>query len=88
MRIHAVSISATLLIAAALLPAPKPAAAEIIYPWCAIYSERTVGATNCGFSTLAQCRETISGIGGGCVPNPAYDPPVSRPRPKRHNQQH
>lgn len=86
MRIHAVSISTLLLIAAALLVAPKPAVAEIIYPWCAIYSERTVGATNCGFSTLAQCRATVSGIGGGCVQNPAYDPPVSRPRPKRHGQ--
>lgn len=34
--------------------------------WCAYY--RT-GSTNCGFSTLQQCRATISGIGGYCQPN-------------------
>lgn len=62
------------------------AQAGIEYPWCAVYSESTVGATNCGFSTLAQCRATISGIGGACMPNPAYVGPAPRPQPKRHNQ--
>lgn len=85
MRIHALSLSTLLLAAGALVSAPKPAAAEIIYPWCAVYSERTVGATNCGFSTLAQCRATISGVGGWCVENPEYRP-ASQPRPKRHSQ--
>ncbi|MFA6265179.1 MAG: DUF3551 domain-containing protein [Pseudolabrys sp.] len=56
------------------------AQAGIEYPWCAIYSEASVGATNCGFSTLAQCRATISGIGGGCAENPAYVPPAYAPR--------
>jgi hypothetical protein len=84
-RIFSVSTSLMLLVASALVSAPKPAAAEIIYPWCAIYSERTVGATNCGFSTLAQCRATISGVGGWCVENPEYRP-ASPPRPKRHSQ--
>lgn len=78
-------ISTIFLIAGALASAPTPAAAEIIYPWCAVYSERTGGGTNCGFSTLAQCRATISGIGGWCVPNPAYAPP-QRAAPKRSRQ--
>jgi len=64
--------------------AVAPARAGIEYPWCAVYSESTVGATNCGFSTLAQCRATISGIGGMCQPNPAYG--VSKPQPKRRSQ--
>ena len=39
---------------AAAIAVPSPAQAGIEYPWCAQYSERSVGATNCGFSTLAQ----------------------------------
>lgn len=81
-RTITLGLSATLLIAGALLAAPRPAAAEIIYRWCAVYSERTVGATNCGFSTLAQCRATLSGLGGWCMENPAYRPPASA-APKR-----
>ncbi|MCW5695071.1 MAG: DUF3551 domain-containing protein [Pseudolabrys sp.] len=83
MRLITSCAFATLLIAGPFLAAPKPAAAETIYPWCAIYSERTVGATNCGFSTLAQCRATISGIGGMCVENPEYRPAERRTAPKR-----
>lgn len=70
------------MLAAALLIGPTPAQAGIEYPWCAVYSESTVGATNCGFVTLAQCRATISGMGGGCYENPAYT--AVSPRPKRH----
>jgi hypothetical protein len=38
------------------------------YPWCAQYSG-DVGGQNCGFSTLQQCRATVSGIGGFCYEN-------------------
>jgi len=38
------------------------------YPWCADYS-MPGGATNCGFSTYAQCYATIAGIGGTCRQN-------------------
>jgi hypothetical protein len=63
-------------------PAVGSAHASDRYPWCAVYSQRTVGATNCGFISLAQCRATISGVGGTCEPNPAY---VSRqPRKPRY----
>jgi len=39
------------------------------YPWCAQYSMRG-GPTNCGFDTFAQCRATVSGVGGFCNTNP------------------
>jgi Protein of unknown function (DUF3551) len=42
--------------------------------WCAQYSGRSGGATNCGFFTIEQCRATVSGIGGFCVPNQFYNP--------------
>ncbi len=67
---------------AALFAGPTPAQAGTEYPWCAVYSESTVGATNCGFVTLAQCRAAISGAGGGCYQNPAYV--AASPPPKRH----
>ena len=58
-----------------------PARADIEYAWCAEYSgnDGPMG-TNCGFSTLAQCRATISGIGGDCYENPFYKPPAARPK--------
>jgi len=48
--------------------------------WCAQYGGMAGGATNCGFFTIEQCRETVSGIGGFCVPNQFYNPcgPSSR----------
>ena len=58
-------------IAGAASSMPAPAQAQD-YPWCAQYSERTGGGTNCGFVTLRQCQATISGVGGICQPNPRY----------------
>jgi hypothetical protein len=44
------------------------------YRWCADYAGfRGLGATNCWFLTLAQCRAAVSGVGGYCKPNPFYD---------------
>ena len=45
------------------------------YRWCAQYGARRGGATNCGFVTFRQCQETVSGIGGFCVPNQFYTGP-------------
>ena len=43
--------------------------------WCADYSAGMGGGgTNCGFFTIEQCRATVSGIGGFCVPNQFYNP--------------
>jgi hypothetical protein len=49
-----------------------PVRVEIEYPWCAQYSGRGGGGRNCGFSTIEQCRATVSGIGGFCEPNLFY----------------
>ena len=50
-------------------------ASAIEYPWCAEYS-MPGGATNCGFSTYAQCYATVSGIGGYCRQNPFFRGPA------------
>jgi hypothetical protein len=53
-------------------------------PWCARYSG--IGEQNCGFYTLAQCRTDISGIGGVCFPNPAYDRKFAGHRFAKHRR--
>lgn len=63
--------------------AATPARAEIQYPWCAEYGGNDANATNCGFSTLAQCRATISGMGGSCYENPLYTAAATRPKKTR-----
>ena len=57
--------------------AVRPAAA-IEYPWCAQYGAMSDGGRNCGFSTLAQCMATVSGIGGDCQRNQFYEGPAER----------
>jgi len=68
-------VAATLVMPFALA---APASADIQYPWCAQYSGRD-GGRNCGFSTLEQCRATVSGIGGFCERNLFYNGPAARP---------
>jgi hypothetical protein len=63
---------------AAMTILARPAAA-IEYPWCAQYSGMGDGGRNCGFSTIEQCRATVSGIGGFCEPNLFYTGPAERP---------
>jgi hypothetical protein len=65
---------------ATMLLAGVPAQAANEYPWCAYYGSLGMGATNCGFSTQAQCRAAISGVGGFCQTNPRYQPPRSKTR--------
>ena len=68
---------------AAMAALARPAAA-IEYPWCAQYGGMSDGGRNCGFSTLAQCLATVSGIGGGCERNLFYPSATERPvKPKR-----
>jgi Protein of unknown function (DUF3551) len=38
-------------------------------PWCAIMDND--GTTQCNYYTQQQCLQTISGIGGECILNPA-----------------
>ncbi len=74
-------------LAASQLIAPA-ARAETYYPWCANYSGDMGGASNCGFSTLEQCRATVSGIGGFCDPNPFYVDAAKSDRPARKRPRH
>jgi hypothetical protein len=61
-------------IVAVIVFGSAPPAAAIEYPWCAQYSGgEDGGGRNCGFSTLEQCRATVSGIGGSCEPNLFYE---------------
>jgi hypothetical protein len=59
------------------------------YPWCAQYSGDMGGAMNCGFVSFDQCMADVRGIGGFCVQNNTYLPPVaarSAPaQPRRHH---
>jgi Protein of unknown function (DUF3551) len=53
----------------------RPSAAQYAaqyYPYCARYFGRGDGGTSCYFSTRAQCRASVSGVGGICVDNPWY----------------
>ncbi len=67
----------TYLVALGLLLAASAGdnASAIEYPWCADLG-KDIGATNCGFTTLEQCRATVSGIGGFCIQNPSYRTPL------------
>jgi hypothetical protein len=67
-------------LAACLLLQPSHGQAQT-YPFCASYNDET-GATNCGFSTMEQCRAAISGAGGFCGINPMYQAGRSSP-PRR-----
>jgi hypothetical protein len=53
------------------------------YPWCAVYGGRGGGASNYGFLTIQQCRDTVSGIGGFCAPNQFYNPRSAK-RTRKH----
>ena len=74
-------------LAASQLIAP-PAGAETYYPWCANYGGDMGGASNCGFSTLEQCRWALSGNGGFCDPNPFYVDAAKSDRPPRKRPRH
>ena len=67
---------------AAIVCVEKPAEARD-YPWCA-EGDYKDGATNCGFETLQQCRDTVRGSGGGCTPNVQYQAPPAPYPSTRH----
>ena len=52
----------------------QPSQALIVYQWCASFGG-SAGATNCGFATYEQCRNSLAGGGGSCYENPLYNPP-------------
>ena len=77
-------LAASMLVLAATgisLAATGPAEA-VEYPYCA-YGQWS-GGGGCSYSTLEQCRASISGVGGSCVTNPRYAPnPNAATRPPR-----
>jgi Protein of unknown function (DUF3551) len=56
--------------------------------WCAQYSGKGGGATNCGFYTLEQCRWAVSGVGGFCSPSPYAFYPEQQPGPRKLRRQY
>jgi hypothetical protein len=64
------------LVSAALMGVTEPASAQspYSYPWCSkqLYGGRIV-TTSCYFTSYPQCMTTVSGIGGWCYQNPAYN---------------
>ncbi len=87
MRLMRLALLLAAFTAPALL-APSAARANIEYPWCAVYGGDMGGASNCGFSTIAQCMATVSGIGGSCEPNQFYHPPQTPVRKHKRAAQH
>ena len=80
------SALAFFILAAVAAISVTPARAGIEYPWCAQYSGSDDGGhTNCGFVTIEQCRATISGIGGFCVPNQFYTGTDKTPAKRKRN---
>jgi hypothetical protein len=66
---------ATLLLSAGMFILADGAAAQ---RWCAISNQ---GSTNCGFTTVDQCRSEVSGTGGSCMP----EAPVGHLQPRAAN---
>ena len=73
---------------ALLLAIATPTRAAIEYPWCAQYSGRDGGGRNCGFSTIEQCRATVSGMGGFCEPNLFYPGSASDTSQSKRKRRH
>jgi hypothetical protein len=65
----------------------KPAAAQNNL-WCAYYDLEGGGATNCGFATSQQCLAAVSGVGGSCGSNPAYQLAPGPYPLTRHQRRH
>jgi hypothetical protein len=53
------------LAASILAAALWAASAQAQQRWCAISNE---GANNCSFASLGDCRATVAGTGGNCMP--------------------
>ena len=69
----------TLILAGLAATFLSAAASADPYQWCAVYSGKGGSASNCGFVSLEQCRQTVTGIGGFCAVNQFYTGPEARP---------
>jgi hypothetical protein len=54
-------------------------------PWCAILDD--VGNTQCNYYTQQQCLQTVSGVGGECIQNPAGSGRQTPTAPSSENAQ-
>lgn len=61
---------------AAILAIAEAAYAQNL-PWCAIMDND--GTTQCNYYSQQQCLQTLSGIGGECIRNPAGSAPQPAP---------
>lgn len=75
MRILLLSSILGLALSAAFAP-DASAQRRVMYPWCAFYSAE--GIDECLYSDVAQCRASVSGVGGYCYQNPLYVGPSPR----------
>lgn len=81
MRILLLSSVLALTLGVAIAP-DASAQRRIIYPWCAFYNPD--GIAECLYYNVAQCRASVSGVGGYCYQNPRFvEPPYRQPRGKR-----
>jgi hypothetical protein len=65
-------------VTAAIALLAEPVRAQSL-PWCAIMDND--GTTQCNYYTQQQCLQSVSGIGGVCVNNPAGTAPQLAPSP-------
>jgi len=69
---------------------PRPSAAAVYYPWCALLENKEGGQRSCFFLTRDQCRASLTVNGGYCYENPnprsfyqsSAVPPSSAPPPR------
>jgi uncharacterized protein DUF3551 len=54
------------------------------YPWCAVSPGRGGGGRSCYYTSQQQCMDTMSGVGGYCIQNPAYRGQAARSRSRRN----
>ena len=86
-----------IVVAAALLGETQISNAQspCSYPWCAILpgaGSGSGGAMSCYYTSWAQCRTSMFGIGGNCVESPYYHAQptqlprraIAKPRHHRH----
>jgi hypothetical protein len=84
MSLNLVQNSTRLAALALLSLASMPASAApegVEYPWCMMQGRNT--PQSCTFTTVEQCRASLSGGQGFCDRNPRYDAARQRPAPRR-----
>jgi hypothetical protein len=69
---------------AALCSGMRTVEARAWYPWCA----RSLAGVDmdCEFISQQSCRQTVSGVSGFCVSNPAPPPPAPPSRRQRRSR--